>query len=196
MSWGDIAGQPGRRIQVAWMRCDGKSIYPDMPFNQQMTFPCDLALRDLNGSLRVFRRPVREIEQLHRKKHAWQDIALSSGATRPLGVTGDLFHILAEVEIKKDSELAFRIRGATVAITGKAIACNSQPALTAGGVRRVEVLVDRASIESFANDGEVSLSTCFRPAGDNLAVECTKGSAAIRSLEVFELESIWKDPQR
>ena len=56
-SWGDIAGQEGRRVQIAWMR-DGK--YPDMPFNQQMTFPCDLTLRTLNGSLRIFRQPVRE----------------------------------------------------------------------------------------------------------------------------------------
>ena len=59
-SWGDIAGQAGRRIQIAWMR-GGK--YPDMPFNQQMTFPCDLTLRALGGSLRVFRKPVPEIER-------------------------------------------------------------------------------------------------------------------------------------
>ena len=41
-TWGEIAGQEGRRVQIAWMR-DGK--YPDMPFNQQMSFPCDLTLR-------------------------------------------------------------------------------------------------------------------------------------------------------
>jgi len=196
MSWGDIAGQPGRRIQVAWMRCDGKGMYPDMPFNQQVTFPCDLTLRDLNGSLRVFRKPVREIEQLHRKKHAWKDIALNPGTPRPLEATGDLYHILAEVEIQKESELAFRIRGVSVVITDKSIACNSKPAQTAGGVRKVEILIDRTSIESFANDGEVSLSTCFRPANDSLAVECTKGPATVRSLEIFELESIWKDARK
>ena len=51
-------------MQIAWMR-DGK--YPDMPFNQQMTFPCDLTLRTLNGELRLFRQPVREIERLQGK---------------------------------------------------------------------------------------------------------------------------------
>ena len=111
MSWGEIEGQPGRRVQMAWMRCDGKQIYPDMPFNQQVTFPCDLTLRNLDGSLRLFRKPVREIEQLHRKKHTWKDIALSPGTPRPLEANGDLFHILAEVEIPKESELAFQNPG-------------------------------------------------------------------------------------
>ena len=57
-------------MQIAWMR-GGK--YPDMPFNQQMTFPCDLTLRTVDGSLRVFRQPAREIERLQGKEHAWSD---------------------------------------------------------------------------------------------------------------------------
>jgi len=81
-SWGDIAGQEGRRVQIAWMR-DGK--YPDMPFNQQMTFPCDLTLRALNGELRVFRRPVREIERLQGKERSWSNLTMGrSGASERL----------------------------------------------------------------------------------------------------------------
>jgi levanase/fructan beta-fructosidase len=196
MSWGDIAGQPGRRIQVAWMRCDGKRFYPDMPFNQQVSFPCDLTLRDLNGSLRIFRKPVREIEQLHRTKLDWKDIILSPGAPVPLKADGDLFHILAEVDVAKGAELTFKIRGATVTITDRSIACLSNPVQSSSGIKKVEILVDRTSIESFANDGEVSLSTCFRPSDDSLVVECTNGSATIRSLAVFGLESIWKDARK
>jgi levanase/fructan beta-fructosidase len=193
MTWGDIPGQPGRRIQLAWMCAWDSIFYRDMPFNQQMTFPCDLTLHDFSGSLRIFRKPVRDIALLHRKKHSWQDIALKPGAPRPLEATGGLYHILAEVDVPKGSELAFRIRGASVVVAGQSIACNSKPGPTAVGVRKVEILVDRASIESFANDGEASISTCFVPSGDRVAVECTKGAATIRSLDIFELESIWKD---
>jgi levanase/fructan beta-fructosidase len=196
MSWGEIAGQPGRRIQLAWMRCDGKQIYPDMPFNQQISFPCDMALREVNGALRVFRNPVREIERLHRKKHAWKDITLTPGAPQPLEAEGHLYRILAEVEIPKGAELVFRIRGTPVVVGERSLACKSNPASTSAGVRKLEILVDRTSIESFANDGEVSVSTCFMPTDGNLAVECTKGSATIRSIEVFELESMWKDAQK
>jgi fructan beta-fructosidase len=188
-SWGDIAGQEGRRVQIAWMR-DGK--YPDMPFNQQMTFPCDLSLHMLAGSLRVFRKPVREIELLHGKENAWKNLAIKPGAAKPLDVAGDLFHILAEVEMAKGSSLTFFIRGTPVTLTDHSLACNCDPAPLPGGLRTVEILVDRTSIESFANDGEVSISTCFLPTNDAIKVECTQGSATIRSLHVFELDSSWK----
>jgi fructan beta-fructosidase len=188
-SWGDIEGQEGRRVQIAWMR-GGQ--YPDMPFNQQMTFPCDLTLRTLAGSLRVFRRPAPEIKQLHRRQRTWEELALQAGTAQPLEVPGDALHILAEVNLPNQAELAFRLRGASVIVTDQSVACSSKTALLPGGTRTIEILLDRTSIETFANGGEVSLSACFLPSEDRLAVECTRGSASISSLQIFELESIWK----
>jgi levanase/fructan beta-fructosidase len=166
--------------------------YPDMPFNQQMTFPCDLRLRALQGSLRVFRKPVPEIQMLHRRQHAWKYLCLAPGATQPLDVAGDLFHILAGVEVPRGSALTFHIRGTPLTVTDQSVACNSKPAPVPTGVRTVEILVDRTSIETFANDGETSVSACFLPADDRLVVECAQGPATVRSLQVFELESIWE----
>lgn len=190
-SWGNIAGQEGRRVQIAWMH-GGK--YPDMPFNQQMTFPCDLTLRTVGGALRVFRKPVPEIARLHRRQHEWKDLALAAGASQALDVAGDLFHILAEVEVPKDSVLTFGIRGTPVTVREQSVACRSKPAPVTSPVRTVEILVDRTSIETFANDGETSLSACFLPGHDRLTLECADGPVKIRTLKVFELESIWTRP--
>jgi sucrose-6-phosphate hydrolase SacC (GH32 family) len=187
-SWGDIAGQPGRRIQIAWMN-GGK--YPDMPFNQQMTFPCDLTLRVQDGALRLFRKPAPEIALLHRRQHVWKDLTLTPGIPQPLELAGDLFHILAEVEAPLESALTFHIRGTPVIVTAQSVACSSKPAPVATGVKTVELLVDRTSIEIFANAGETSLSACFLPANDRVALECAQGPAKVRTLRVFELESIW-----
>jgi len=52
-----------------------------------------------------------------------------------------------------------------VTLTNQAVACKSDPAPVTGHVKTVEILVDRTSIETFVNEGEVSLSACFLPAG-------------------------------
>lgn len=76
-------------------------------------------------------------------------------------------------------------------LTDRSAACNSQPASVAGGVKTVEILLDRTSAETFVNEGEVSLSACFLPTDDRLAIECTSGSATLRSLQMYPLRSIW-----
>ena len=192
-SWGDIPGQEGRRVQIAWMR-DGK--YPDMPFNQQMTFPCDLTLRTVSGALRIFRRPVREIERLHGKEHAWNALTLAAEESRSLEASGELFHVLAEVEIPEGSTLTFHVRGTPVTVTRRDLACKSEPTPVVDPVKSIEILVDRTSIEAFANDGEVSLSTCFLPADNGLKVSANRGPVRIRSLRVIELNSVWREPPR
>ena len=65
--------------------------------------------------------------------------------------------ILAEVEIPDGSSLNFRIRGTPVTLTNQAVACKSDPAPVTGHVKTIEILVDRTSIETFVNEGEVSL---------------------------------------
>ncbi len=191
MSWGDIDGAPGRRVQIAWMH-GGK--YPDMPFNQQMTFPCDMSLRATAQGLRIYRTPVAEILKLHGKPYEWQDVTLNAGKVLPLDVPGDLFHIVAQTAISEGAVLIFRIRGTEVTLTDRTVACNSQPATVAELVQTVEILVDRTSLETFVNEGETSLSACFLPTDDHLTVECTQGVATLRSLQVFPLRSIWTTP--
>jgi fructan beta-fructosidase len=95
------------------------------------------------------------------------------------------------VEVAPGATLTFRLRGARVAVTELSIACQSKPVPVEGRVRTVEILVDRTSVEAFANDGEVSLSACFLPTDDRLAVSADGGAARVRSLRVIELKTAW-----
>ena len=56
-TWNDVPKEEGRCIQMAWMR-GGK--YPDMPFNQQHTFPCVLSLRTVGDAIRLCRELQRD----------------------------------------------------------------------------------------------------------------------------------------
>src|SRR5271165_3558878 len=99
--------------------------------------------------------------------------------------------ILAPVEIPNGSYLNFRIRGTPVTLTNQAVACKCDPAPVTGHVKTVEILVGRTSIETFVNEGEVSLSACFLPAGDRLKLASDRGPARISSLRIFEIKSMW-----
>ena len=62
---------------------------------------------------------------------------LTLGAAKPLDASGDLDHILAEIEIQKDSELVFKIRGTPMIMTDKTITCNSKAAHVNREIKKV-----------------------------------------------------------
>nr|WP_303652900.1 glycoside hydrolase family 32 protein [Paludisphaera mucosa] len=187
-TWGNVETGDGRRIQAAWMR---GGAYPDMPFNQQVTFPRELTLRPTPAGLRLFREPVREIATLHRDERKFEARILQAGERLALDEPGDALHIKMDVAVPEGATLTLRIRGVPLVLGRRSIACKSGPQAVAGDLEAVEVLIDRTSIEAFANHGEASTSTCFLPAGDEVAFEAAGGPATIRALSVFRLEGIW-----
>ena len=77
-TWSDVPESDGRRTQIAWM---SGSKPPDMPFNQQMSFPCELTLRTTSEGIRLHREPVAEIENIHTYTHAWSDLTIQTHPT-------------------------------------------------------------------------------------------------------------------
>ena len=69
-TWSDVPESDGRRIQIAWMNGSNP---PEMPFNQQMSFPCVLTLRTTDEGIRLYREPVAEIANIHDYTHAWSN---------------------------------------------------------------------------------------------------------------------------
>ena len=193
-SWGDIPGQPGRRVQIAWMS-GGK--YPDMPFNQQLTFPCDLTLHSIPEGLRVCRLPVPEIKTIFGKKYAWNNQTLKPGENLLKGITGDLFDIQLRVALAGAREFGIKCHGQAVTYSAekKTLTClgRQAPLEADNDTITVRILVDRTSIEVFGNDGRVSMSSCFLPGPENTGLELFSdgGNPKILSLTICELKSIW-----
>jgi sucrose-6-phosphate hydrolase SacC (GH32 family) len=198
-SYSDIPASDGRRIQIAWM--NGGS-YPQMPFNQQMSFPCTLELRHTDEGLRLYRWPVREIERLYGSEKPVQMRGRALGA-EPLPVPGassDLWDVQAEFEVGKASEVGLRLRGEAVtyiAKDGKLRALGREaPLKPERGRIRIRALVDRTSLEVFGNGGRVSLTSCFLPQQRDRSIEvfATGGPARLVSLTARPLHSAWAQP--
>jgi fructan beta-fructosidase len=132
-TWHNTDTGDGRRIQTAWMR---GSNFPDMPFNQQISFPCELTLHRTPNGLRLFRQPIREISLLHAREDAWTNRILRANQILPLEPAGELFHIQARISMEKGAKLTFKIRGATVAMTQKTLESGNKPANVAGEIQR------------------------------------------------------------
>ena len=189
----DAPGGDGRRIQAAWMRF---SHFPDMPFSQQITFPCELTLRTTPSGLRLFRRPVRELDSLHASDpQRWSSRDLRPGQTLPLAPAGRQFRLRAEVAIPDNAKLTFNVRGTPVTLTPTSVEIAGRSASVAPvtqRVRKVELLIDTASIEAFLNDGEVSLTRFALPRENGISLRADGGTASsLRSLDLFALRSAW-----
>jgi sucrose-6-phosphate hydrolase SacC (GH32 family) len=189
-TWGNTETGDGRRIQVAWMR---EPSFPEMPFNQQISFPCELKLHATPAGLRVLREPIREIALLHNGQDSWTNRILKANETLPLEPAAELFHIRAEVRIPAEAKLTFNIRGVPVILTSKTIESGAGPASVQNEVRTVEILVDRASIEAFVNQGEISSTRFMLPTENGLSLRAEGGTVTIQSLTIFLLNSAWEN---
>ena len=193
-TWSDIPTTDNRRLQIAWMQ-GGK--YPDMPFNQQMTFPCELTLRTTAEGIRMFRKPVREIETIHKRRHSWHNERLTSTNNLLDGIEDELFDIRAEIELGDARAVGFSVREENIHydVNAHKLTCLEKSASLQPIDGRIvlQILVDRTSIEVFGNDGQLSMCSCFLPdmANRRLKIFASGGKARIISLEVNELQSAW-----
>jgi len=185
----------GRRVQVGWM-AGGE--YPEMPFNQQMSFPYELKLRPFGLSLKLCALPVREIESLRGSPRTWNDVPVKPGDNPLADLFGELWKIDAEIGPGSAKEFGFLIRGRPVTYRVKEKQLSNGDSSADFSPRndrvRIRILVDRTSVEVFGGDGEVVIPCCFLPEETNPSLEmfAHEGTAQIASLKVYPLKSIWR----
>lgn len=181
------AAPEGRRVLVAWMR--GGS-YPKMPFNQQLTFPTEVRLKEIGGVKHLCRQPVREIEALWNESWRVERQPLVPGCGLVGLWEGEGFDVEVELTLDDEALVVLTVRGSTVRYDRRTdlLTCQGRTAhlnLAVGAPLKLRVLCDRTSIEVFAGEGEVVLSTCFLPDPNQRTVmlAAPDGGVFIESLE-------------
>ncbi|WP_127580332.1 glycoside hydrolase family 32 protein [Paenibacillus koleovorans] len=183
-----------RRVQLAWMRF---GLYPDMPFNQQLTFPCELTLRNTRNGVRMFRNPAKEIEMLRDREQGWTNLLLSQDTPLIPELEGRLFDIELEIDLQDAEKIGLRIHDETIRYNakdrylkcfGKSVRTNLQ-----GTILKLRILVDVTSIEIFVQDGEFTFSACYIQDFGSKPFElyAAGGTAFIKQLSIWELKSMY-----
>ena len=88
--------------------------------------------------------------------------------------------------------MRFNLRGVPVVFTAHTIESGAPAVSVADRVESVEILLDRASIETFVNQGEISSTRFVLPNENGLSVKAEGGPIKILSLSVFPLSSAWE----
>ncbi len=191
-TWSDAPD--GRRVQIAW----GTVNLPGMPFNQMMTFPCDLSLRSTPEGPRMAYRPVPEIEKLARGRERLRVRDLPPGEHEIPGADAELLDLRLEIEPRDAAEIGIHVRGVPLTWNRDRgeLACldRAAPVRLSDGKLRLRVLVDRASLEIFAEDGLVymPMGVVLKPEARGVRLSVRGGSARLAGGEAAALRSAWE----
>jgi sucrose-6-phosphate hydrolase SacC (GH32 family) len=180
--------------QVAWMR------YPKEPFltwNGHVAFPVNLSLRKFPEGIRLCRQPIREIENLRASQQNWKDLTVNSGKKSIPELHADLLDLQVEMKPAGAEEFGLTVRGQIIrySVSEKQLHLGpaSVPLALPDGLLRLRILLDRSSIEIFAEEGQVTFSAVLLENTDNeISFFADRGEIRIVSLEANHLESIWK----
>ncbi len=184
----------GRRIQMAWL--NGLE-YPDMPFNQQMGIPVELSLRSTADGYRLFIAPITELDNLREVCLSWDKEELkpdeiSIRQFREEDAGG--FDINIAISVCDAKQININIIGLVVIWDSDTQMLNEKmPLKVIDGKLRLRAIVDRASAEIFAGNGESLMVIKSLPFFEYPALNFTVvgGSMVIESSDVFVLTSIW-----
>ncbi len=193
-TWSDAPD--GRRTILGWMYGPGAPfVEGGMPFNQQMSFPADLALEEApDGGLRLLRWPVAEIEGLVERRLVAGPCRTAAARSALGGFEAELLDLELEVEAAAGDRFAVELRGLRVEYADGAFRYGGRvlPAPPRDGAVHLRVLLDRTSLELFADRG-AAVATFYAvpdPAARSVRLEADD-ALPVRRLEARRLRSAW-----
>jgi len=168
-----------------------------MPFNQMVTFPAELSLRNTTEGIRLCANPIKEIELLHKRETTLTDIRRPKDLLPELdGELGELLHIKAEFELgARHSYEVFGLvlNGFEIEYDARHNRLNDAFLDIENGKICLEILMDRTSVEIYANHGRLYLSDPHTSVDHpkQLRLYSLWGDVHLSNLQIYELESIW-----
>ena len=184
-------------VQVAWTR------YPDIPrltWNGQTSFPVELTLWKFADGIRLCRRPIDELDNLRVGEQRWCDLMVEGEKPMP-EIAASLLDLRVELEPAGAAMVGLNLAGHQIRYSSAAqtlqVGTVIAPLALDGNRVRLRILLDRSSIEVFADHGQVTISAVkLEPqSASPVTLVSEGGKMRVAVLQVNRLESIWADRQ-
>ncbi len=211
-----------KRIMIAWMNNwqYGGSV-PTDPWRSAMSVPRELTLQTVRGDVRLQSAPVKQLTKLRKAKPVdLSSTRLLPGTTtlRKKGASGDTVEIHASFTARNADKFGVKVRvgnGQKTVIgydvfrqgiyvdrtkSGDVGFSASFPStefaplkLRANGRVKLRILVDRSSVEVFADNGRVTVTDQIFPdrSSQKIQVFSNGGRAQLSDLKIWQLKSSW-----
>lgn len=223
VSWSEMPKSDNRRVWIGWMNNwqYGQDL-PTNPWRSAMSVPRTLALNSTAEGVRLVQQPVTELSQLREPSPLTFSGGSFAEAARWLASRTNLPPLL-DIEMTF-TNVSVRSPFAVIIHTGQnqqiSIACEPalkllaidrrQSGLTAfhpdfsgryqaplplvDGVCKLRLLLDSSSLETFAQDGEVVLSTLIFPSQEPRSLSMTLGRGDkpfVSGITIYKMKSAW-----
>jgi len=185
-----------RTVMIGWMRgSNAPFVSEKMPFNQQMSFPSTMELKTTKQGVRLFRWPVKEIESLYAQSINLENIDVQSARKSELSnFRAELIDFSIAFAATEKTQLTINLRGQKIKYQEGAFIYGQSrtPAAPVNGTVSLRALIDRASIELFANGGAAVSTHYAKLNSSNKTVTITSDQIVqIKRLKAHRLNSVW-----
>ena len=195
----------GRRIMIAWMQSWDNPLYPDgQPWSGMMTIPRELFWE--NG--RVCQRPVRELEAYRGNEVSYRDVCVEKEMELK-GIEGRSIELV--IALKGSSYERCRIKLASdgrrhtdiifdrrerlltfdrtySGMTKDVLSVRSMRTESKNGELRLHILIDRYSVEIFANGGEQAMTSLVYAPEDAVWISYESDGKAFMDITKYDIE--------
>jgi sucrose-6-phosphate hydrolase SacC (GH32 family) len=185
-----------RTIIIGWMPTRDNDIFIEnkMPWNQQMSFPSTMELRTTENGIKLFRNPIKEIENLYIKKYSYNSKSINFVNRSLARISPELIDLRLNFKPIENDEFKINIRGQEIIYKNQNFIFQDTnvPAKQRNGKTSIRVLLDRSSIEIYVNEGENIMTTYAVSNKKNKNVSISSNRNMRINLELNELKSSWE----
>ena len=193
----------GRCILIGWLDMWGTPM-PEQAdgWAGQMTVPRELHIKD--G--KIFSTPIKELELLRGENFSYENLSLTK-ATKLYGLRGELGELLLTIDLTESKNFSIELRSsgkektvlsfdkATEIIklnrdnSGKDLSGEREVKISPAAEMKLQIFIDRSSLEIFVNDGEAVLSTRLYPKenAQDIVFVPTEGALSLKQVIFYNL---------